>query len=66
MEPNKKVLWGIMLAVLTWGAFHAVGAYRFNHNPWRGVVVMACVLGFLGFWAAMLQARKSRLARRKR
>lgn len=53
----------LMVGMLAWGAFHAVGAYRFNHNPWRSVVVFACSLAFLGFWAAMLGARKRRLAR---
>ncbi len=54
----------LMVGILAWGMFHAAGAYRFNHNPWRSVVVLACSLGFLGFWAAMLAARKRRLAQR--
>lgn len=53
----------LMVGLLAWGLFHAVGAYRFNHNPWRSVVVLACSLAFLGFWAAMLASRKRRLDR---
>jgi len=50
----------IMGAVLVWGVFLAVGAYRFNHNPARPAMVMACVLGFLGFWGLLLRTRRRR------
>ena len=53
----------IMVAVLTWGIFHAVGAYRLNHNPCGAVMVLACVAAYLGFWAAMMAARWARIAR---
>lgn len=49
-----------MLALLAWGVFHAVGAYRLNHNPWRGLVVLACSLVFLGSWALLLAWRARR------
>jgi predicted Na+-dependent transporter len=62
MKP-KLVILLIMGAVLAWGIFHAIGAYTFNHNPMRLVMVMACVIGFLGFWGAMLAARQARLKR---
>jgi hypothetical protein len=63
---SQKQLTGlIMLAVTAWGLFLAVGAFRLNHNPWRPVMVMACVLGFLGFWGLMLWSRRSRIAREK-
>jgi hypothetical protein len=52
----------IAAALIVWGAYHALGAYLFNHNPWRAVMVAACMGSFLGFWFAMLQARKRRLA----
>ncbi len=55
----------LMTGILAWGMFHAVGAYRFNHNPWRSVVVLACSLAFLGFWMLMLAARKNRLSRER-
>lgn len=54
----------IMLAVLVWGIFHAIGAYTFNWNIYRPLMVLGCSLGFLGFWALMLHSRKRRLARR--
>lgn len=59
MTPQQTIRL-IMLALLAWGVFHAVGAYRFNHNPWRGFVVLACSLVFLGFWGLLLAWRASR------
>lgn len=64
---NKNAIAIIMLGVLAWGLFHAVGAYwnfSTNSNPWRFVVVLGFVLAFLLFWLTMLAARNRRLARR--
>lgn len=57
MQTNRLILL-IMAAVFAWGVLHAVGAYLLNHNPWRPVIVLACVLAFLGFWALMLRTRR--------
>ena len=43
----------------------AVGAWTLNHDARRPLVVLACVFGFLGFWLAMLAARRRRLAGRE-
>lgn len=51
----------IMLAVLAWGIFHAIGAYRFH--SYRPLMVIGCSLAFLGFWLLMLRSRSRRLAR---
>jgi hypothetical protein len=64
MSQNKLVAL-IMIAVLAWGAFLAVGAYGLNKNPWRPFMVMACILGFLGFWGLMLALRKWRMTKEK-
>jgi hypothetical protein len=63
----------IMVAVLAWGAFHAVGAYfggfnemHLRHDWRRTAIVFGCFVGFLAFWGAMLYARKRRLAREER
>lgn len=55
----------IMLAVLAWGIFHAIGAYTFNWNIYRPLIVIGCSLVFLGFWLAMLRGRRRRLARQR-
>ena len=68
-QPRNPFRWAfalIMVAVLAWGIFHAVGAYRYNHNPLRAVMVLACVAAYLGFWGAMLATRRARLARRSK
>jgi len=52
-----------MIAIVVWGCLHAVGAWQLNHDPRRLLVVLGCVAGFLGFWLAMLAARRRRLAR---
>ncbi len=51
----------ITVGVAVWGAVLAVGAWRLNHNPWRAVLVAACVAAFLGFWWLMLAVRARRM-----
>jgi hypothetical protein len=60
-----RIIRWVVLGVLAWGIFHALGAWRFNNNPLRAVVVLACVLGFLGFWLTMLAVRQRRLSQRR-
>jgi hypothetical protein len=61
---QSRLIWLLIVAVLAWGIYHAVGAYRLNHNPYRALVVMLCVGGYLGFWILLLRRRQSRLERR--
>jgi hypothetical protein len=61
---SYRGIWLIMAGVLAWGVFHAIGAYwnySANTNPWRFVIVLGCVVAFLGFWGIMLAARNARL-----
>jgi hypothetical protein len=62
MRPTT-VLIVIMTGIVVWGIYHAIGAYGFNGNPWRSVVVLACSLGFIGSWLLLLANRRARLAR---
>lgn len=62
-KPERIIRW-IMIGVVAWGVFHAIGAWRLNHDPRRMLVVLGCVAAFLGFWAAMLSARTRRLGGR--
>jgi hypothetical protein len=50
----QRIIRGIMIAVLVWGAILAAGSWTLNHDPRRPMVVIGCVLAFLGFWKAML------------
>ncbi|MFM8953881.1 MAG: hypothetical protein ACKOOF_12605 [Planctomycetaceae bacterium] len=62
LQPKpERIIWWIMAGVVAWGVFHAIGAWRLNHDPRRMLVVLGCVAAFLGFWAAMLAARTRRL-----
>jgi len=55
----SRILFGsIMAALIVWGLFHAAGAYLFNHNPMRAVVVIVSFALFLGFWLFMLNLRR--------
>lgn len=61
----------IMLAVLAWGVFHAIGAFTFKtqDRSWqlaRPLMVLGCSLAFLGFWLLMLANRRRRLQRQQR
>ena len=58
----RTILW-IMLGIVAWGVFHAVGAWRLNHDVRRLLVVLACVAAFLGFWGVLLAAKWRRLDR---
>lgn len=61
--PRWRLIALIAVGLFVWGVYHAVGAYRLNHNILRPVVVMACTLGFLAFWGIMLLSRARRLRR---
>jgi hypothetical protein len=61
-ERFRIIRW-VVAGILVWGIFHAIGAWRFNHNPLRAVVVLACVAAFIGFWMTMLAVRQRRLSK---
>jgi hypothetical protein len=58
----QRMLWAIRGAVLAWGAVLAAGAYRLNHNPWRVVMVLGCVVAFLGAWSWLTARREPKAA----
>ncbi len=62
---NVRLIVLIILGVLAWGTFHAVGAYYFNHDIRRPMVVLGCTVAFLGFWLLMLRSRNRRLRRER-
>jgi membrane protein DedA with SNARE-associated domain len=52
----------IMVGLLLWGGYLALGAIRApgNHATWRGLIVFGCTIAFLVLWAAALAVRKRR------
>lgn len=63
--PHRGWIALIVVGLVAWGIFHAIGAYQFNHNPWRAAVVVACSAAFVAFWLAMLASRRARLSRER-
>ena len=61
-DPSRWI--GLLVAALAaWGLYHAVGAFLFNKDVRRGLVVLACMALFLAFWLSLLRVRKSRQQR---
>lgn len=55
-NPSPRLIYAIILGGMTlWALFLALGAYLYNHNPWRGVVVLTCFALFAGFWMLMVR-----------
>lgn len=52
--PGTRGIGLIMLAVLAWGGLLALGAYRYNLDPRKAVIVLGCVGTFLGLWGLLL------------
>ncbi|MFV2067596.1 MAG: hypothetical protein ACC645_11510 [Pirellulales bacterium] len=53
--------WGLallLLAIVGWGLIDALGAYWFNHDPRRGLVVLVAVGAFVGLWSLLLVTRR--------
>ena len=62
-QDRARIIRWVVAGIVVWGIFHAIGAWRFNHNPLRAVVVLACVAAFVGFWMTMLAVRQRRLSK---
>jgi hypothetical protein len=64
-RPN--LIDAIMVALLVWGGYLALGAIRApgNHATWRGLIVFGCTIAFLGFWAAALAVRHEATRRKE-
>lgn len=51
----------IMAALMVWGAFHALGAYLYNYDFRKPLIIYFCVGGFVCFWGIALVVRSRRL-----
>lgn len=61
-ENDSHRRWIVLLvAVLAcWGLYHAVGAFLFNHDVRRSLVVLGSMTAFLGCWLLLLRYRKKK------
>jgi len=48
----------IVLGLAAWGGYLAFGAYRFDHDPRRGAIILGCVAAFVGGWFWLLRTRR--------
>lgn len=63
-EPAQGLIVLVVAALVGWGLYHAVGAYRLNHDLRRSLVVIGSMALFLGLWLVLLASRRRRLERR--
>jgi hypothetical protein len=56
-EPGRRLIVLLAAALALWGLYHAVGAFLFNHDVRRGLVVLACMAAFLGWWLLLVRYR---------
>jgi len=59
-QPHRGWILLLIAALAGWGLYHAVGAFLFNHDVRRGLVVLACMGGFLAWWLTLLRFRSKR------
>jgi len=57
----QRLMGLIVVGLVLWGVMLAVGAYRFNYNPWRGIIVFASFALFLAWWWWLLRNRQRRM-----
>ena len=62
---RRRLPYIIMAALAIWGLIHALGAYLYNYNPWRGIIVLACMAVFIGWWVWLLRLQARRMAERE-
>lgn len=60
---QRTLLLLIMGGLALWSIYVAVGAYQYNFNPWRIVVILGCTAFFLGMWLLALWSRSRRSKR---
>ncbi|MCA9248385.1 MAG: hypothetical protein KDA42_14765 [Planctomycetales bacterium] len=66
MNPQARTITLILFAaMLAWGGYLAIGAYLYNHDPRRGLIVLVSFALFLGFWGIMLAIRSRKQRREK-
>ena len=59
-EPTRRWIVILIAVLAVWGLYHAVGAFLFNYDIRRGIVVLGSMTAFLGCWLALLRYRKKK------
>jgi ABC-type transport system involved in Fe-S cluster assembly fused permease/ATPase subunit len=56
-DARRKIVLWIAGGILAWGVILAIGVFLANRDPRQPLIIMACVVIFVGFWLAMLRWR---------
>ncbi len=66
---RRRILYGVMLAVLAWGSVLSLGAFLYGMGPdgvvtlapsvTRGAIVFSCVSIFVGGWALLVRQQRT-------
>ena len=51
---QRTIIGVIMGALVVWAIYLAVGAFLYDFNILRAIIVLACMAAFVGFWLLML------------
>ena len=62
-DPNIRLIWLIIGGLAIWGGLQSLGAYLFELDYRKPIIVYGFVGAFLSFWAIMLGLRSGRVAR---
>ncbi len=59
-RSNRQIMSWIVLGLVAWGLYLALGDYLRNHNLLRSLVTVLCVAAFLAIWLAAMAVRRWR------
>jgi cytochrome c biogenesis factor len=59
-DPSRRWIVLLASALAAWGLYHAIGAFLFNHDVRRGLIVLVCMAVFLCSWMLLLRFRTKR------
>jgi hypothetical protein len=59
-DASRRLVLGLFVALALWGMYLAVGAYLYKHDVRRPLIVLGCMMAFLGIWLLLLVGRNRR------
>jgi drug/metabolite transporter (DMT)-like permease len=64
-RSNRQVMLWIVLGLVAWGLYLALGDYLRNHSLLRSLVTVLCVTAFLAIWLTAMAVRRWRSGRQR-
>jgi hypothetical protein len=65
-EPSRRLIVLLAAALAAWGLYLSIGAFLFNHDVRRGLIVFVCMTAFLGWWLLLVRYRTKRNSEQSR